>query len=715
MLKCIDLFAGIGGIRLGFDNAFGADLKTVFVSEWDENAQKTYKANFSDDFEISGDITKIAEQDIPSFDICLAGFPCQAFSLAGQKKGFDDNYKGMSRGTLFFDVARICAKHKPKVIFCENVKGLTIHDKGRTFEIITETLKEIGYTPFQAILNSRDFGVPQNRERIYIVAFRNDIAPKEFHFPSPLDSSKRIKDIIEENPVPAKYYLSNTYMETLKRHKARHEAKGNGFGYEIRDLNDVAGAIVCGGMGRERNLIVDLRQKDLTPTTHIKGTINSDGIRKMTPREWARLQGFPDDFKFVLADVHLYKQFGNSVTVPVIEAIAKEIKKVLNNNMTTTIHGKKLNKGEWAEFYVMLKLLGEGKLYTANQLLQKNLKVYLDVLKVLRQEDEHQVLEYILDETKSYVTIKAQKTGVVLATLPSSAFYDNAQLLFDGIKKQKGNSVPAPNSVCDFAKIIYVSKPKAPAVKALKKQFGGKNDIFIEVHDAQTAIVSIMGFSIKSKFGQNPTLFNAGSSSQFLYKLKGCNDTLMQEFNAITEKGGRGWAKCREYLKTHNILMEFEKTQNPTYSDNLFLVRESMAKIMAWCVKDRLIDSNDSYDVKETIERMSICNPLNISNPQIYYEKAIKDFLITVFTGMTACKPWDGKEQVNGGYIVVMDDGDILCYHSNDRESFRDYLYRNTFFEYVSTDKYSWSRIIKNEDGYYLPLNISIRFRTHTR
>lgn len=331
MIKSIDLFAGIGGIRLGFEQAFGEEMKTVFVSEWDEYAQKTYKANFEEPTEIAGDITKIHETAIPTFDICLAGFPCQAFSLAGQRKGFNDDYKGMSRGTLFFDVARICAEHKPKVIFCENVKGLTIHDKGKTFEIIVETLKEIGYTVFEQVLNSRDFGVPQNRERIYIVAFRNDIAPKTFEFPTPIDDTKRIRDILEEKPVPAKYYLSECYMDTLRRHKARHEAKGNGFGYEIRAMDDVAGAIVCGGMGRERNLIIDIRQTDLTPTTHIKGEINKEGVRKMTPREWARLQGFPDSYNLILADVHLYKQFGNSVTVPVIAEIAKKIKEVLDN------------------------------------------------------------------------------------------------------------------------------------------------------------------------------------------------------------------------------------------------------------------------------------------------------------------------------------------------------------------------------------------------
>ncbi len=332
-LKSIDLFAGIGGIRLGFERAFGKDIETVFVCEWDENAQKTYKANFNDNFAIAGDITKIDEKDVPEFDICLAGFPCQAFSLAGKRQGFEDNYKGLCRGTLFLDVARICEYHKPKVIFCENVKGLVIHDNGRTLQIIKKTFSDLGYKVFtndDKTLNSKDFGVPQNRERIYIVAFRNDIAPAEFKFPQGTDNTKRIKDIIEKKPVPAKYYLSDVYLETLRKHKARHEAKGNGFGYEIRGMDDIAGAIVCGGMGRERNLIIDKRQTNLTPTTHIKGTINNEGVRKMTPREWARLQGFDDSFVLPLADTHLYKQMGNSVTVNVIEAIAREIRRVLN-------------------------------------------------------------------------------------------------------------------------------------------------------------------------------------------------------------------------------------------------------------------------------------------------------------------------------------------------------------------------------------------------
>ena len=304
-------------------------MSVVFTSEWDKYAQKTYEKNFNDGFEISGDITGIDEKNIPEFDICLAGFPCQAFSLAGQRKGFDDDYKGTCRGTLFMDVARICEYHKPRVIFCENVKGLVMHDRGRTFKIICKTFENLGYKVFSEVLNSKDFGVPQNRERIYIVAFRNDIAPESFEFPEKLDDTKRIRDILEEAPIPSRYYLSDVYMETLRQHKARHAEKGHGFGYEIRDWDSIAGAIVCGGMGRERNLIIDNREHSLIPTTHIKGKINTEGIRKMTPREWARLQGFPDSFKLSVADVHLYKQFGNSVTVPVIKAIAENIKEVM--------------------------------------------------------------------------------------------------------------------------------------------------------------------------------------------------------------------------------------------------------------------------------------------------------------------------------------------------------------------------------------------------
>ncbi len=323
--KFIDLFAGIGGFRLAFQNIGG---KCVFTSEWDKYSKKTYQANFG---EVPfGDITKSETKSyIPDgFDVLCAGFPCQSFSIAGKRGGFED-----TRGTLFFDVAEIIKKKQPKAFFLENVKGLRSHDKGKTLETILNTLRnDLGYyVPEPQIINAKEFGVPQNRERIFIVGFRKDLEITDFRYPKSTDKSKILEDILEKEEVSVKYYLSTTYLDTLRNHKARHASKGNGFGYEIIPNDGTANAVVCGGMGRERNLILDNRLTNFIPVTHITGEVNKEGIRKMTPREWARLQGFPEEFKIVVSDAQAYKQFGNSVAVPAIQATAKKIIEKLAN------------------------------------------------------------------------------------------------------------------------------------------------------------------------------------------------------------------------------------------------------------------------------------------------------------------------------------------------------------------------------------------------
>lgn len=333
----IDLFAGIGGFRLAMRDCGGA---CVFSSEFDPYAQETYKANFGET--PAGDITKQETHDLipANFDIVCAGFPCQAFSLAGKRQGFKDNFKGLSRGTLFQEVVKICVDHRPRAVFCENVKGLYIHDHGNTFRVIKGAFEEIGYKFFWKILNSKDFGVPQCRERIYMVAFRNDCAPENFEFPEPTGGKVCLAQIRQgsqpgDPPVTGRYYLSDVYVETLRRHRRRHEAAGHGFGYVIRKWDGVSGAIVCGGMGRETNLVQEgdgVTPTGIVPETHIKGEINREGIRKMTPLEWSRLQGFPAGYRLTLSDVHLYKQFGNSVSVPVIHAIAERIVQQLDAN-----------------------------------------------------------------------------------------------------------------------------------------------------------------------------------------------------------------------------------------------------------------------------------------------------------------------------------------------------------------------------------------------
>jgi len=326
--KFIDLFAGIGGFRLALQSLGG---KCVFTSEWDSDAKKTYKANFGET--PFGDITKDTTKSyIPdNFDVLCAGFPCQAFSIAGKRKGFEE-----TRGTLFFDVAEIIRRKKPKAIFLENVKGLRSHDKGKTLETILNVLRnDLNYfVPDPQVMNAKDFGVPQNRERIFIVGFRKELKIKEFEYPVPVKKKVTFSDVKEKKKVATRYYLSNQYLQTLKNHKARHAGKGNGFGYEIISDTSIANAVVCGGMGRERNLVLDNRITDFTPETKIKGGVNREGVRKMTPREWARLQGFPEKFKIVVSDASSYKQFGNSVAVPAIKATAKKILETLKINVS---------------------------------------------------------------------------------------------------------------------------------------------------------------------------------------------------------------------------------------------------------------------------------------------------------------------------------------------------------------------------------------------
>ncbi len=304
--KIIDLFAGVGGIRLGFQQIFKSKAFFVFSSEIDKFAQTTYRANFG---EIPhGDITLIEPKEIPSFDILLGGFPCQPFSNAGLKKGFDD-----TRGTLFFDIANIVEHHKPKVVFLENVKGFRNHDKGNTFKVVKKTLEDLGYKVFSEVLNAKHFGLPQNRERIYIIGFLdNDI---NFEFPKPLNKVIKLGDILEDK-VDDKYTISDKLWAGHQRRKLEHKKKGNGFGYSIFNKESPYTSTISARYYKDGSEIL-IEQKDKNP-------------RKLSPKEAGSLQGFPKDFKIVVSDTQAYKQFGNSVAVPVIEALAKNIFESLN-------------------------------------------------------------------------------------------------------------------------------------------------------------------------------------------------------------------------------------------------------------------------------------------------------------------------------------------------------------------------------------------------
>lgn len=304
----IDLFAGIGGMRIAYQNAGG---KCVYSNEWNKYSQQTYFANFGE--QPDGDITKVDAEKIPDHDILVAGFPCQPFSIAGVSKknslGRATGFEDKTQGTLFFDVCRVLKAKRPKAFMLENVKNLKSHDKGRTFKIIMESLEELDYQVFYAILDGQNF-VPQHRERILIVGFdrkrygsdigfKFDITPR---FPKPL-----MKDILEKN-VDDKYTLSDKLWTYLQNYAAKHRAAGNGFGYGIADPDGISRTLSARYYKDGSEILI--AQKGKNP-------------RRLTPRECARLQGFPDSFKIVVSDTQAYKQFGNSVVVPLMENVAK--------------------------------------------------------------------------------------------------------------------------------------------------------------------------------------------------------------------------------------------------------------------------------------------------------------------------------------------------------------------------------------------------------
>lgn len=302
-LRFIDLYAGIGGIRLGFENE---NCQCVFSSEIDKYAQQTYYNNFKET--PSGDITKITIDRIPKFDILLAGFPCQSFSKAGLQNGFAD-----IRGTAFFDIIEIVKYHRPEVIFLENVKNLVSHDNGKTFEIIINSLKQLNYITYYKTLNAKDFGLPQNRNRIYIVAFKNKI---NFNFPIGNKIKTKVFDILEDT-VSEKYTISDKLWSGHQERKKRNKQNGKGFGYSLCDENTEYTSTLSARYYKDGSEIL-IKQNNQNP-------------RKITPREAARLQGFPDSFIISVSDVQAYKQFGNSVAIPVIKEIANKIFNSLNN------------------------------------------------------------------------------------------------------------------------------------------------------------------------------------------------------------------------------------------------------------------------------------------------------------------------------------------------------------------------------------------------
>ncbi len=313
----IDLFAGLGGFRLALES-LGA--KCVYSNEWDIAAQKVYAENFGDVPE--GDITKVDEKSIPNHDILCAGFPCQAFSISGKQRGFED-----SRGTLFFDVARIVREKRPKIVFMENVKNFATHDNGHTLEVVKATMEELGYIFFQKVLNSVDYGVPQKRERIYMICFRKDLDIKNFSYPKPFPLKKHVEDyLLEDESLVKNLYINrpDTVFNGIEDNK-----------YSNKSIR--LGIVNKGGQGER---IYSTKGIAITLSAYGGGVFSKTGgylingkTRKLHPRECARIMGYPDTYKISKSSTQAYKQFGNSVVVDVLQYIGIEIGKSIEGKL----------------------------------------------------------------------------------------------------------------------------------------------------------------------------------------------------------------------------------------------------------------------------------------------------------------------------------------------------------------------------------------------
>ena len=314
-MKYIDLFAGVGGFHQAMSSL---KSECVFASEWDQDANQTYYENYR--ILPAGDITQIKEDEIPEHDMLCAGFPCQAFSISGKQNGFAD-----TRGTLFFEIVRIVKKHTPRVLLLENVRNFEKHDHGKTLQTVVLTLEKIGYRVFYQVLNASDFGLPQNRERIFFVCFRNNLQIKTFHFPQPCGRMTCLVDILEKTPIDAKIVNRNDTVFTKS-----FEPQVNFFGeLELPNRPIQIGYVNKGGQGER---IYSPYGHAVTLSAYGGGVGAKTGlylingvIRKLTPRECARVQGFPDSFKIISSSSKAYTQFGNSVAINVVRSVVEKI------------------------------------------------------------------------------------------------------------------------------------------------------------------------------------------------------------------------------------------------------------------------------------------------------------------------------------------------------------------------------------------------------
>ncbi|MFI3331925.1 MAG: HpaII family restriction endonuclease [Rikenellaceae bacterium] len=648
--KFIDLFAGIGGFHIAMHRLGG---ECVFASEVDSSARVTYETNFRsispvlfDSGLFNDDIRNISPEEIPDFDVLCAGFPCQPFSQAGQKRGFEDNHRS-ERGNLFFNIAEIIDIKRPKAFFLENVRGLVAHDNGNTIKVIRNILEnELGYSVYLKIVNASDYGLPQRRPRVFIVGFRDEGFLKSFDFPA---------------PTKLKYTMSDVWGGKCSR--------------------DIGFTLRVGGRGSN---IDDRRNWD---------SYLVDGeVRRLSPIEGKKMQGFPDDFWLPSSIVHAMKQLGNSVAIDAVEAVGRSLINHIMQIDTNKVDVMKetKNKGEWSELYVFVQTLLNREIHLAN----KDLSAKDDTIKIAKVTTLNNTKSYFVNDS-SEVIIKDKESNIEVNKVDMTDLItpEVLETLRDKIKEGRGTFEIEDFEVIQDALGLSIVKGGSSSQKA---------DILFDVKtDKYEAIDE--GYGIKSYLGSNPTLFNASGSTNFIFKINGLDETKVDEINNIKTRTKIVDRMCA--IEENGGRFEYIGAENKNLNLNLRTVDGDMPDLvgkMLMCYYKERISA-----VKQIVEY--ICKDVN-NDELLLVEMKIKRLLLDILLGFFPGKRWNGEYAANGT-VVVKESGESVAFHIIDQKEFKEYLFENIKFDTPSSTRHRFGRIYMEKEGLYFKLNMQLRFK----
>lgn len=652
--KFIDLFAGIGGFHLAMESLGG---ECVFASEIDEPARKTYEKNFAKtspelfkNGSFNNDIRAVSPEDIPDFDVLCAGFPCQPFSQAGKKRGFDDNHKS-ERGNLFFNIVDIIEAKKPKAFFLENVRGIVKHDNGKTFKVIREILEdELGYSFYFKVVKASDYGLPQLRPRAFIIGFRDEGLLKGFSFPP---------------EKPLKFNMSDVWEGDCSRE----------IGFTLR----------VGGRGSNIN---DRRNWD-------SYLVNGE-IKKIMPKQAKKMQGFPESFVFPVANTQAMKQLGNSVAVDAIRECGKELIYHMNKlqNKESIVANTK-NKGEWTEFLSFIKILKDKKLVLADSELYPTSN-YFNITNVSTQN-----IDYICNlENSNSITIFSKTNNEKNEIFTSDII--TQETITNITQKIKNNS--GTFNIEEFNlienKLGFTMVKGGTSTQKADIVLGIRNDTLHKENE---------GFGIKSYLGSKPTLLNASGNTNFIFKVEGVNEQAIDKVNSINTN-----KKIIDRISAIHQLggtLNFEKAEKSTMEYNLKLVDSHMPIIVGNMLYEFYVNRTSSIGQNiSVLHEKGRLNEIIGYGDLASLTIKVKKLLVDVLLGFFPSKQWNGNYESNGT-IVVKENGEQVGYHVIDMVSLQDYLFNNIKFDTPSVSRHRFASLYTENDGsMYFKLNLQLRF-----